>query len=526
MKKKIYNILSVCLFVLLVSACYDDKGNYDYHEISTINTEGLEKSYTKTSFQDVLHLEPTVTATGGESDFEYLWTLNLTKGSGTTSNKIEIVLDTIGTNQVLDFPVNIKQGFYDLTFRVTNKSNKLEMYQVMSLSVVTKFSEGFYLLKDMGNSTDVDLHASDNSLVDNIFLKMDGEHMPDAPVSLGLDPGYCFVDETTAEYVITKALTVCTEKDVRISNIEDMSTIYTHSTMFLGGEAPEEKPYYVWRNAYGVGYTSDKGVYFSTQASLWDLLGTGKFGFPAMVNDDEETKPNRNGVFASSCFYYLDELKGRFLFLDYNGSLHTYNDLDENNEEKPNKPNGITHHLKFFGKNYMDKKSTGYALFEDGNIAGKHYIYQLVLGIDPSNPIEKVTEVATSSKLNGANLFAVNELTAKVMYFVNDNQLYMYDLIQNTEELLRPTDMTTGEEITYISNRYWSGSDNADKNFDYLVFATHKDGKYKVYLYEILGGKPYGKPVRVLEGEGKVVKMHYVDPSMSMVSYDYFPNSF
>ena len=165
-------------------------------------------------------------------------------------------------------------------------------------------------------------------------------------------------------------------------------------------------------------------------------------------------------------------------------------------------------------------------MFEDGNIAGKHYIYQLVLGIDPSNPIEKVTEVATSSKLNGANLFAVNELTAKVMYFVNDNQLYMYDLIQNTEELLRPTDMTTGEEITYISNRYWSGSDNADKNFDYLVFATHKDGKYKVYLYEILGGKPYGKPVRVLEGEGKVVKMHYVDPSMSMVSYDYFPNSF
>ncbi|MBQ6792419.1 MAG: hypothetical protein IJO84_03500, partial [Butyricimonas sp.] len=241
MKKKIYNILSVCLFALLVSACYDDEGNYDYHEISTINTEGLEKSYTKTSYQDVLHLEPTVTATGGESDFEYLWTLNLTKGSGTTSNKIEIILDTIGTDRVLDFPVNIKQGFYDLTFRVTNKSNKLETYQVMSLSVVTKFSEGFYLLKDMGNSTDVDLHASDNSLVDNIFLKMDGEHMPDAPVSLGLDPGYCFVDETTAEYVITKALTVCTEKDVRISNIEDMSTIYTHSNMFLGGEAPEEK---------------------------------------------------------------------------------------------------------------------------------------------------------------------------------------------------------------------------------------------------------------------------------------------
>ena len=64
------------------------------------------------------------------------------------------------------------------------------------------------------------------------------------------------------------------------------------------------------------------------------------------------------------------------------------------------------------------------------------------------------------------------------------------------------------------------------KNYSEACKKTNIMLKYKVYLYEILGGKPYGKPVRVLEGEGKVVKMHYVDPSMSMVSYDYFPNSF
>ena len=129
------------------------------------------------------------------------------------------MLDTIGTERILDFPVNIKQGYYDLTLRVTNKSNQLETYEVMSLSVTTKFSEGFYLLKDMGNSTDVDLHVPDNSVVNDIFLKMDGERMPAAPVSLGLDPGYCFIDDATAEHVITKALTVCTENVVRISNI-------------------------------------------------------------------------------------------------------------------------------------------------------------------------------------------------------------------------------------------------------------------------------------------------------------------
>ena len=85
----------------------------------------------------------------------------------------------------------------------------------------------------MGNSTDVDLHASDNSLVDNIFLTMDGEHMPDAPVSLGLDPGYCFVDETTAEYVITKALTVCTEKMCIRDSFYTETTTIAHPVRIL-----------------------------------------------------------------------------------------------------------------------------------------------------------------------------------------------------------------------------------------------------------------------------------------------------
>ena len=527
MRKNVYKILSIYLFVVLVSACYDDKGNYDYHEISEVKIEGLEESFSKISYQDVLHLEPVVTASGGESEFDYLWTLNLLKDDNITSERLKIKLDTIGYDRVLDFPVNIKQGYYDLVLRVTNKSNQLATFRVMSLSVVTKFSEGFYLLKDMGNSTDIDLHTPDNGVISDIFLKMDGERMSAAPVGLGLDPGYCFVDDATAERVITQALTVCTENDVRISNIGDMSPIYTHNTMFISGEVPEEKPYYMWRNIFGVGYISDQGVYFSTQAVAQNLFGSGKFGFPAMVNSEEETKPNKNGVFtASGGFCFLDELKRRFLFLNYNGLLYAYSDFDKDNQEKEYKPNDIQHHLKFFGGNFIGSNSLAYALFEDGHTKGKHYIYQLEVQPVYYNPIKSVVEVASTSKLNGANLFATNELTAKVMYFVNNNQLYMYDLEQNTEELISLTDMVCGEEITYISNRYWTGDAIEDNNFDYLAIATHKDGKYKVYLYEILGGKPYGKPVRILEGEGKVVKMHYVHPSMTMNSYSDFPGSF
>lgn len=531
MRKRICNILSFCTLVLLVTACYEDKGNYDYHEISEIEIAGLEKNYTKTSYQEVLHLEPVVTATGGDSDFDYLWTLNLAKSSATTSERIKIKLDTIGTDRILDFPVNLKQGHYEVTLRITNKSNQLVIYQVIPLNVVTKYSEGFYLLKDMGNSTDLDLHLTDTTVVTDIFLKTEGRHLPDAPVSLGLDPGYCYIDENTGEHVITKTITICTENDVRISNVEDMSTIYTHKTMFLSPDEPQEKPYYIWRNILGVGYLSSKGAYFSTQGTWQGQLGSGKFGYPAYVgNEQSPVQPNRNGVFSDEVgFCFFDELQGRFLLLVYTGLLYTYSDLNEDYEETEYKPNGIKHHLKFFGRNFLNKENRGYALFEDATTSGKHYIYQMRLNAKLHNPIEKVTEVTASSKLNGANLYATNELTAKVMYFVHNNRLYMYDLENNTEETLSPAGMSKDEEITYIGNRYWvnmqDNSGNKEGNFDYLAFATYKNGKYKVYLYEILGGKPYGEPVRILEGEGKVVKIQYLDFDMNLKAFFDFPGS-
>ena len=119
MKKKISYILTLLVLVVFASSCYDDKGNYDYVEISKVTTTGLEESYSKIAFQDVLHIEPTVTSDRAGDEFEYLWTLNLTKGSGTTSQIIKIELDTIGYERVLDFPVNVNQGYYDLTLPVS-----------------------------------------------------------------------------------------------------------------------------------------------------------------------------------------------------------------------------------------------------------------------------------------------------------------------------------------------------------------------------------------------------------------------
>ncbi|MEG2341498.1 MAG: hypothetical protein RSB69_12220, partial [Odoribacter sp.] len=99
------------------------------------------------------------------------------------------------------------------------------------------------------------------------------------------------------------------------------------------------------------------------------------------------------------------------------------------------------------------------------------------------------------------------------------------DLNQNTEEMLTPVGLGSGETISYLSNRYWKQGDDKDHLFNYLAIGTYKGGKYKVYLYNMLGGKTDGAAVQVLEGTGKVVKMHYVSPNLNEDSCSDFPGS-
>lgn len=524
MKKRIYNVLISVMFSLLVLACYDDKGSYDYVEISKIKITNLEEVYSKVAFRDTLHVEAIVESDNPTDEFDYLWTLNVTPILGVDNKNIK--LDTIGNERILNFPVNINQGFYELVLWVTNKSNGMKIFKDVSLDIVTEFSEGFYLLKDMGNSTDIDLHMWDHSNITNIIQKIDGHPMLESPIGLGLDPEYCYIDEESGENIIVKMLAICTDNDVRMMNVENMKTIFTHKTMFYSDNIPSEKPYHIWRNLYGVGYMSDLGVYFSAQAYSFDMFGSGKFGFPSTY-EEEETHPSKHGVYVGFYYFFFDELGHRFLYLDYNGHINKINDNVKNSTETEKfTPNEIQYKLKFFGKNVTSKKTTGYALFEDENIVDKHYLYTMALGEVPYNPIKKVKEIDPFSKLNTATLYASNELKAKAIYFVNDNELYVYDPELDIEENFIPEGLERDEEITYISNRYWTGSDNKFHNFDYLVIATFKAGKYKVYLYETLGSKTDGEPKYIFEGDGKIVKMHYVSPYMNLNNYSDFPGSF
>lgn len=78
------------------------------------------------------------------------------------------------------------------------------------------------------------------------------------------------------------------------------------------------------------------------------------------------------------------------------------------------------------------------------------------------------------------------------------------------------------EEITLLEHIYWNDTDP----WEYFVVATYANGRYKLYLYPIHGGRPdVTGNVVMYEWEGKVAAIHYVMPEMKLglVNTTYYP---
>lgn len=517
--KKIDLMIYICL-LLGMSACYEDKGNYDYTDIGDIVIAGIEDSYTAVALTKKLEIEPTVTSKNPADEFEYLWTVyNPNYYDSYLTEAIKV--DTIGREKNLSYEVNLQQGNYMLVFTVKNKWNDYTVYRKIPLTVSTQFNEGFYLLKETeSGDTELDLCMNDDTHNDDLLSKSLGTPMEGAPTRLGIYFNYSFVDKVSGDYAAAATLGVMTEKDISLMSTGDMSLIYNHNTMFYYSTPPVEVPYYMCQVSFCVVYISSEGVYASMQYVDNNSWGTGKFGFVRDISGGH--KGCRYAVFSpkKSAVICFDSQNGRFLAVDYNGFLHAFKE-----DASGKSPNNIPCNLIFMGLNRINSVDKVYAIFVDDQHENQRYLYQLEMpsSTQYTNPVKEIVTLPVTSKLNSADLYATNRTDTRAIYMVNDNQLYFYDVDNQEESPMYPEGFPTDETITYLEHKYWSQTNDAENNFNYLMIGTYKNGNYKVYMYEMLGGKPIGKPKRIIEGKGKVIDLQYVSPKMRGSSRSYYP---
>lgn len=509
MNKKYAHLLFVLpLFALLLAGCASDDSDYGTPGKTYIDLGGIEKSYTIESFSSQkLSITPTISTSFADDDLEYLWTYYLTsKGNdshydATTNTTTYPKADTLSHDRNLDMPVSLADGLYTLIYTVTSKSTGYSQQVVTSLSTASALADGFYVLKEnTEGNTDLDLyHADKKVLTADVLRTYQGAAMPGAPRSMDLIYELPYINGE-GNQATTNALFLATEKDsMRCISLQSAATVISPVNVHfdnIEGEKPYRFAHGFWSNFY----VTNNGVYNAS------TNGAGIFG---ASNGD-----------AGSVFMTVGSGNGFGAVLYWSDAAHAIEAVNYNGDAMQV---GVSKDVADAGFSATLPGAVCLACGHCENVSGnsyfllrsrdgaKTYLYTLS-STSTKATVESVREVPADSYFAKATVRAFNGNTATIAYAVDGNRLYSYDVAQEApEKELTLQGIGDGETITYVSNRYFTGS----TPFDYLVVGTQKGTAYRLYFYNIIGGEPVGAPVFSFTGEGKMKSLVYVDHLVS-----------
>lgn len=152
------HLLTYCLLLLsagLISACYEDKGNYIYDEtIADIDIQ-LEKLYGIRKDNQVMTvtITPTITTKDGDKSYlRYLWLMNST--SATSSNN-----DTIGHDESLTFNIdpNDKDFSYNYYLRLLVEDTRTQgvTMKATEVQIIKPFSYSWVVLHEQNGHAEL-----------------------------------------------------------------------------------------------------------------------------------------------------------------------------------------------------------------------------------------------------------------------------------------------------------------------------------------------------------------------------------
>lgn len=191
------SIIAAALVASLAS-CYEDKGNYDYHELDVVGIDttavGMQSEYALMRF-DTLKLEPKIFYNGqpvtdaSQAPLDYQWTI-YSAVSGVGGNT---VIDTLSHSRVLNAVISRTGGNYIVQLVVTNRNDGIRQFFRVPVSVSEVFDGGymvFYERADQPGYSDLalifnkwtKLNFNQNRSYINLYETANGEPLPGRPI--------------------------------------------------------------------------------------------------------------------------------------------------------------------------------------------------------------------------------------------------------------------------------------------------------------------------------------------------------
>lgn len=482
------------LLLMAATSCYKDLGNYDYGTKTAIQIDSIKNLYDVYS-GDSLHIVPEITSYSEVASYE--WSLY---------DSLQQIAEVrvLSTEKELHDLIVLPQGIYQMEYKVTDVDGYTQITPFI-VNVITEFSEGFYVLKEVEGNSDLDLYPTNANPMPDLMFNVDGERLRGLPQDLFIAPNHRYLDDTLArqtEYVIYPI----TEEETRMIKISDMETLFNYEDFFYQLPAEKELPGFFVYGTLAFTLLTDHNVYTYNNMAVWP---SGKYNDHSAYPDGCTALQPAPYVAVSlmSNVSFYDNLNGQFLYVNEFGGLMQF----KSEADRPILPFGLNCNMVYMRQ--PKNGGTAYAVMENKENE-ERYIFTLdKLNNSNANPIAKVDTLLAENHIYEAENFTVSE-DGVFMFYNIGNQLYSYEIATGNEQPLNLN--LDGENICMIDYLYCLKAPAWHK----FIVATSNGERYKLYLFEAnTGNRPdLSVPPTVYEGEGKPKAIHYVNTNLSTAS--------
>lgn len=529
MKKYIY--ITALIIGMVVTACFSDKGNYDYVALNEIavDTAGVQVDFVVEQY-DSLHIVPSLLfskETIADEKLAHRWVMYTNSFSNTESEMLELSTEKELHIQVVQ---EAKAETYAIVYYITDLTTKTVYQQLYTVLVQPSVVSGIMALHEVDGECDVDYIATTNAVPDlprtkhmrNVIQSITGSKLPGNPVSVSP----IRISWSTVNYVYVAT----DEKLVQLSG-KDFSYLCDETELFY--QRPEVlKTHRILRDgqiAHTTVMINDRQVHnINNQSSqYWNQTFSDSLRHDADMGDiavapyiympDSYWTPN------IAVFY--DTIGKRFVRLPFSFKESAKLEPFVDQVSKAFDVNNIGKDLIWFGIGY---NGHGFALMTDYTLYRANFnMDQYILNPDGSTENnEKINDLAVriydmskQPEIKNAKYYDCGEYATLFMYST-ERDIYVTSIKSTTLRTSKiNADFPADEKITgimiYNPNYHQQSSLNAVRG-NWLYVSTWNGTEGKIYEFAITrntcemnntSGDDKKAPTNVFTGMGKIKDM-------------------
>lgn len=479
--RKYYIIPFLCLTSLLFSACFEDKGNYDYKPAEgmlPIEILGFENA--EYGILSKVHIAPTVKGIVNEDDYEYIW--YSFPATGATIYK-DTLAHTKELDFVISFPLNQPQT---VVYKITDKKTGIYKLASASITAVSAISKGWFVMKDESDMTDIDIILPSGEILNNALSKAIGSKMEGKPVKMLFHSAYYYMNESGALKSDKQIYHLMSDRDFKTVDAGDFKIMKNFEDQFYSEEFPAPGDIRgadnFGRQAAVIIINNGKAHCYMGQAAHASVFEYAKLGsanlYPAVVAS----------IFSSITAVVFDMATKSYFYV-YGTDIRLIEPPVVEGKLSPVKMDADMIWMDQV-EDGATSSANGWSIMKTSD--GKYLLIDLTVTSTAAHPFAMVTELDPARKILTASVREPFQGgMAKAIFFAHGNVLSYY-LRQGDDSPTSEKDIYTfpaGETVSHISHIYVYAP---YKN--HLAVTTNKDGQWKLYVFEMKEYNPALSP--------------------------------